>query len=77
MEYSGGGPQICPGRHLAKHEIFTAIALLVDGFDIEFVKWTNLDGSLSTRSAENDPRYCGFGAAPPDRDMKVRWRRRR
>ncbi|KAJ3562770.1 hypothetical protein NPX13_g8441 [Xylaria arbuscula] len=31
----GGGPAICPGRHLAKHIIFFVCSLLVSKFDIE------------------------------------------
>ncbi|ROV86731.1 hypothetical protein VMCG_10908 [Cytospora schulzeri] len=71
----GGGANMCPGRQLAKSEILTTIALIVSRFDIEMVGWTNLDGSPSDRAAEGDIRYCGAGAMPPDRDMKIRWRR--
>lgn len=72
---AGGGPQICPGRHLAKQEILTTIGLLVSRFDFEFVEWRKLDGSVSDRPAKNDQRYCGTGAMPPDRDMRIRWKR--
>lgn len=51
------------------------VALLVANFDIEFVEWTKLDGSPSDRPAQSDARFCGAGAMPPDRDMKVRFRR--
>ncbi|KAK3317496.1 putative cytochrome P450 [Cercophora scortea] len=71
----GGGQQICPGRHLAKHEIFTVIALLVSKFEIEPLEWTNTDGSPSLRAARGDPRFSGIGAMPPDRDLKMRWTR--
>ncbi|ORY71962.1 putative cytochrome P450 [Pseudomassariella vexata] len=71
----GGGQFICPGRHFAKYEILTTIALVVSKFDIEFIEWTKLDGSPSDRPARNDARYCGAGAMPPDRDMKIRWKR--
>ncbi|KAJ5113446.1 hypothetical protein N7456_001980, partial [Penicillium angulare] len=71
----GGGPPVCPGRHFSKHEIMTTVGLLVSKFDFELIEWTNLDGSPSERPAQNDQRYCGAGAMPPDRDMKIRWKR--
>ncbi|KAI1073514.1 cytochrome P450 [Whalleya microplaca] len=71
----GGGTPICPGRHFAQAEIFTMVGLVVSRFDIEFVRWTKLDGSPSDRPAENDPRYSAAGSAPPDRDMMIRWKR--
>lgn len=52
-----------------------ALAMLVARFDIEFVRWTKLDGSPSDRPAENDMRWAGGAAVPPDRDMEVRWKR--
>ncbi|KAL2173171.1 cytochrome P450 [Thermothelomyces heterothallicus CBS 202.75] len=70
----GGGNLICPGRHFAKQEIMLTIALLISRFDIEFLGWTKLDGSPSDRPPRNDPRFSGGGAAPPDRDMKIRIR---
>jgi len=51
------------------------VAILVSRFDIEFVEWTQLDGSPSDRPAKNDVRWSGGAAVPPDRDMKVRWKR--
>lgn len=72
----GGGANMCPGRHLAKSEILMTIALAVSRFDIEVVGWTTRDGSPSHRAAEGDIRFCGAGAMPPDREMKIRWRRR-
>lgn len=72
----GGGANMCPGRHLAKFEILTTIALVVSRFDIELVGWTNPDGSPSQRAAQADIRFCGAGAMPPDREMKIRWRLR-
>lgn len=70
----GGGANICPGRQLAKFEIFATIALVLLRFDIELVEWTYPDGSPSMRAAESDMRYCGAGAMPPDRDMKIKLR---
>ncbi|KAK8050314.1 lovastatin nonaketide synthase [Apiospora phragmitis] len=72
----GGGANICPGRHLAKYEIFTTIATIVSRFEIEVLGWTNpADGSPSSRAAQSDLRYCGAGVMPPDRDLKIRWKR--
>ncbi|KAJ4387231.1 hypothetical protein N0V93_007820 [Gnomoniopsis smithogilvyi] len=70
----GGGANICPGRRLAKSEILTTVALVVSRFDIEFVGWTNFDGSPSSREARSDLRFSGAGAMPPDRDMVLKWK---
>jgi hypothetical protein len=67
---------MCPGRHFAKQEIMVAIATTVVKFDMEFVEWTQMDGSRSDRPAQNDKRYAGAAGMPPDREMVVRWRRR-
>lgn len=66
---------MCPGRHFAKQEIMLAITMLVNKFDIEFMEWTNPDGTTSERGAQDDKRYAGFIAMAPDRDMKIRWKR--
>ncbi|KAK8077949.1 hypothetical protein PG996_004119 [Apiospora saccharicola] len=73
----GGGANICPGRQLAKHEIFATVATVVSRFDLEVLGWINpADGSPTDRAAESDLRYCGAGAMPPDRGLKIRWMRR-
>lgn len=66
---------MCPGRFFAKQEILLTIAILVTKFDMEFVEWTNLDGSKSDRPPVDDERYFGTAAVPPDRDVKVRWKK--
>ncbi|KAI0485137.1 cytochrome P450 [Xylariaceae sp. FL0804] len=71
----GGGVPMCPGRQFARNEIFTMVAILLDHFEMEFVKWTKFDGTASDRAAESDRRFVGIGTLPPDRDMTVRWRR--
>lgn len=71
----GGGGYMCPGRNLAKQEILLVIAMVVARFDVNCIEWTKLDGSPSQRPAQNDPRYAGAGSVPPDRDMKIRWKR--
>jgi cytochrome P450 len=75
IRLTGGGVPICPGRQFAKNEVFTMLGILVDRFDMEFVRWTNFDGSPSDRPAESDQRFSGIGSLPPDRDMTVRWKR--
>ncbi|KAF2647656.1 cytochrome P450 [Lophiostoma macrostomum CBS 122681] len=72
----GFGYAMCPGRHFAKREIIMAVAMIIDRFDIEFVNWTHVDGSVSDRSAQNDMKYAGTAGMPPDRDMRIRWKRR-
>ncbi|KAK2037424.1 cytochrome P450 [Colletotrichum somersetense] len=71
----GGGSSICPGRVFAKQEIIMTLAALVTRFEIELLEWTHSDGSRSERPAKNDLSYIGAVGIPPDRDMKVRWKR--
>ncbi|RYP60258.1 hypothetical protein DL769_008192 [Monosporascus sp. CRB-8-3] len=72
----GGGYVMCPGRHFAKQEIIMAIAVVVTKFDIEFLEWVNADGTKSERPPQDDKSFAGFIAMSPDRDMKIRWKRR-
>ncbi len=51
------------------------VASVVARFDVEFVEWTKLDGTPSDRPAQNDALHAGEAAMPPDREMKVRWKR--
>ncbi|KAK2059469.1 cytochrome P450 [Colletotrichum caudatum] len=71
----GGGISMCPGRFFAKQEIMLAVAMIVTRFDVEFEDWVKFDGSRSDRPAINDKAYVGAGSVPPDRDMKIRWKR--
>ncbi|KAK3312027.1 cytochrome P450 [Apodospora peruviana] len=71
----GGGTGMCPGRHFAKQEVFLAVAAIITRFDVEFVEWTDMDGAKSDREPRSDERYAGSAAMPPDRDIKVRWKR--
>jgi len=66
---------MCPGRHFAKQEIILAVAKFLTQFDIEFVEWTKLDGSKSDRGPLTNDKNFGAAAVPPDRDMKIRWKR--
>ncbi|KAK0724413.1 cytochrome P450 [Lasiosphaeris hirsuta] len=67
----GGGVSVCPGRFFAKQDMMLVVAMLVSRFDIEFVRWTNRDGTPSDRPAQNDVRWSGGASVPPDREMKV------
>ena len=68
---------MCPGRHFAKQEIMATLAIMVTTFDIEMVEWMKMDGKTrSDRPAKDNLKYSGSAALPPDRDMKIRWRRR-
>jgi cytochrome P450 len=71
----GGGANICPGRQYAKFEALTTVALIISRLDIELLGWMMMDGKASNRPAQSDLSYCGAGAMPPDRDMRVRWKR--
>ncbi|KAK5654464.1 hypothetical protein OQA88_7092 [Cercophora sp. LCS_1] len=71
----GGGLSMCPGRFFAKQEIMLTIAILAHNFDMEFVEWTNEDGTPSDRPARNNLHWVGAIGMPPDRRMKVRWKR--
>lgn len=51
------------------------LGALIGRFDIEFLEWTTSKGERSDRPAENDVKYAGAVAMPPDREMKVRWKR--
>ena len=72
---SGGGASICAGRNFAKLEIMTSVALFIINFDIEFIEYTHHDGTKSDRGPLDDPWWCGTAAMPPDRDLKIRWKR--
>ena len=72
----GGGIYLCPGRHFAKQEIMTAIALVILRFDFEVLGYVKMDGTRSERGPRLDEEFVGSGAVPPDRDMRVRLRKR-
>lgn len=72
----GGGTVMCPGRFFAKQEIMAGVALMVLNFDFEFIEYVKMDGTPSDREPRVNPAYVGSGAAPPDRDMKVRIKKR-
>lgn len=53
------------------------LAALVTRFEIEYIEWTHVDDPSrpSDRPAQNDQSYIGAVGIPPDRDMKIRWKR--
>ncbi|KAK7974515.1 hypothetical protein PG989_016363 [Apiospora arundinis] len=71
----GGGTSICAGRNIAKPEVLLTVAMILSRFEVEFVRWENLDGSVSGRPAQNNAGYANAVATPPDREMVVKWRR--
>lgn len=51
------------------------LATLLTRFDIEMVSWTHPDGSKSDRAAQNSREHIGAVGIPPDRDLRIRWKR--
>ena len=72
----GGGTSMCPGRFFAKQEVLIAVAIFIWKFEVEFVEFITMDGKKSDRGPELDIRNVGAGAVVPDRDLRVRLRRR-
>lgn len=69
----GGGQRMCPGRHLAKNEIFGTFSLLFRRYDVEL--W--LDPPAADALQPNG-RRVPFGGLPPCRGkVSVRMRRKR
>jgi hypothetical protein len=67
---------MCPGRFFAKQEVVTAVAMFIWKFEFEFVEFVMMDGKHSDRGPELDIGNVGAGAVVPDRDVRVRLRRR-
>ena len=79
----GGGSHMCSGRYFAKQEVFIAVAYMLTGFDIEVVGWEHHTGSWdhkagkqSMRPAQSEQSHVGFGVLSPDRDLRVRMKRK-
>ena len=66
----GGGQRKCPGRHFAKLEMISSLAILLTLFDIEI-------SDAASTIPNNDMRGFGFGTLWPKEKMPVRIRRRR
>lgn len=71
----GGGNVICPGRFFAKHEILAAVAMVVTLYDMDFVRYSKLDGASSGRGPGMDKAECR-GIVSLDRDVVVDFRKR-
>ena len=65
----GGGQRMCPGRHFAKQEMISSLAIMLTLFDIE------LTDQLG-RVPENDLVGFGFGTLWPKRETAIKIRRR-
>lgn len=50
-------------------------ALIVSQYELECAGWTMANGKTSDRPGQNDRKYSGAGALPPDRDTRIRWRK--
>ena len=66
----GGGTRICPGRHFAKLEIISSLAIMLTFFDIEIL-------DKAYRIPVNDMVGFGFGTLWPKEKMPIRIRRRK
>ena len=64
----GGGNNICPGRHFAKHEMMFSFVLLTTMYDIELHK--------GTATPDVDLSHYGHGTLPPKAQVPFRIRRR-
>ena len=66
----GAGQRICPGRHFAKLEIISSLAIMLTLFDIEIL-------DKAYRIPTNDMEGFGFGTLWPKEKMPIRIRRRK
>ena len=66
----GGGSRMCPGRHFAKKEMITLMAIFITYFDIELL-------IPPGARVEHDQKYFMFGVMPPKGPIPARIRRRR
>lgn len=65
----GGGSRMCPGRHFAKQEMISSLAIMLTLFDIELI-------DEAGRIPENDMAGFGYGALSPKGATPVRMRLR-
>ncbi|CZT52281.1 uncharacterized protein RSE6_13579 [Rhynchosporium secalis] len=65
----GGGNHLCPGRHFAKREIITTVALLLSAYDMELIDEEKGKPAV-------DMKCFGFGTMPPNRPVPFRIQRR-
>ncbi|KAI0506896.1 cytochrome P450 [Xylaria bambusicola] len=62
----GGGALMCPGRHLAKQEMMSGVAIFDAYFEMKLLKGV----------PRVDDRFFGLGAQPPGEPVPVRMRRK-
>ncbi len=65
----GGGQRMCPGRHFAKQEMISSLAVMLTLFDIELI-------DEADRIPQNDMGGFGFGALWPKTATPIRMRLR-
>lgn len=65
----GAGRSMCPGRHFAKNEIKTCVALIIYFIEYEFLSPTEVPKVEKHR--------IGFGVSTPDHDIRIRYRYKR
>jgi hypothetical protein len=65
----GEGKFICPGRYLGKNIIKLTIVTLLKQFDIEFFDHNECMKTLAILKSRH-----GFGIAPPEKDLRIRYR---
>ena len=65
----GGGQRMCPGRHFAKLEMLSSLAIMLTLFDVEIADTVS---KIPAKSMEG----FGFGALWPKEKLPVRMRRR-
>lgn len=73
----GGGSVICPGRFFAKHEILAAVAMVVTRFDLDFERYSLLDGITSSDRGPGMEKAECRGIVSLDRDVITKMRKRR
>ena len=67
---------MCLGRNVAKQHVLMTVASILARFEIEFINYVHhKTGKISDREPEHVSTHIGFLALPPDRDMKVRWKK--
>lgn len=67
----GGGVNMCPGQHYAKNEMALTVAMLLWEFDMEFLDLESVGNTGRDMSA------FGVGTLVPDRENRIKLRRRR
>lgn len=78
----GGGVRLCPGRHFAKQEMITSMALWLSAYDIELLsakdgKTIKEGGMPQDFKYGVNTAYFGLGTCPPKGPVRCRVRRRK